>query len=132
MESRRLPVGPPIIFTSGESYNWDRLRPVAGQGQEVRLVRRLGETERWEVVHLDIRADGDCWFTVFEAQPTQVTVRYRSALALVPLAMAADVVAVGAMVSGPIVFGAACLPAGRPEGLALMPQMEPWKQLGGQ
>lgn len=135
---RRVPVGPPIIFARGDTYNWDLLRPSAGRGQEIRLVRRLGEVERWEVLHLEARAGGDCRFTVFEARSTQVTVRHRSALALVPLAMASDVVAVGTMTAAPAVYAGGCLSAvafGSPlvglYGLSLIDELEPVKQLTG-
>lgn len=127
---RPIPVGPPLIFTGAGTYEWHRLLPSAGNRRELRLVRRPGTVGEWEVLHLALDpVTQECSFTVFEVRPQQSQVRHRAALALVPLAMASDVVAVGAMVSGPLVFGAACVYAGRPDGIALVPQMEPWKQL---
>lgn len=98
---RPVPVGPPLVFTGTSTYEWDRLRPAAGREREIRLVRRPGEVERWEV--LDLKTDaatGDCRFTVFEVWPAQRMVRHWAALALVPLAMASDLVAVGTMTAG--------------------------------
>jgi hypothetical protein len=123
-------IGSPLTFTGSNTYEWHRLLPSAGNGRELRLVRRPGTVGEWEVLHVALDpVTQECSFTVFEVRPQQSQVRHRAALALVPLAMASDVVAVGAMVSGPLVFGGACALGGRPDGLALVPHMEPWKQL---
>lgn len=132
---RPVPVGTPLVLTGTSTYEWDWLRPTAGRGREVRLVRRTGEVERWEVLHLSVSADtGECRFTVFEVQPKQMVVNYPIALALLPLAMASDVVAVGTMTAAPVAFVGACViiaPHGGGEGLPRLDQLEPVKQLRG-
>ncbi len=125
---KAVPVGPPLVLAATSTYEWDWLRPTAGRGREVRLVRRMGAVERWEVLHLSVdAATGECRFTVFEVQPTQVAVRYPTTLVLLPLAMASDVVAVGTMIAAPIAFGGLCVISGAPGGLAYLDQLEPVK-----
>ena len=64
----------------------------------MRLVHRLGEVDRWELLHL--HADphtGACRFTVFELRPAMVTVSKPSAFALLPFALAEDAIANASM-----------------------------------
>lgn len=105
-----VPVGPPLVLAGTSTYEWDWLRPTVGHGREVRLVRRIGALERWEILHLSVDPTTDeCRFTVFEVQPMQVVVSRPAALALLPLAMASDIVAVGTMTAAPVAFVGACV-----------------------
>lgn len=100
-----IPIGPPLVFKGANTYDWDRLLHAAGSNREVRLVHRPGTVGEWELLHLAADpANQMVTYTVFEVKPQQSQVRHRAALALLPLAMASDVVAVTAMVSGPILF----------------------------
>ena len=95
---RPVPMGSPLVFSDSTTYEWDRLRPASGLGTELRLVRRRGPVERWELLCLKADAStGECQFTVFEVRPQPVMVRHRAALAFLPLAMVSDVVAVGTL-----------------------------------
>lgn len=125
---RSVPVGPPLLFNGASTYEWERLRLPNTPSEEVRLVRRAGAVERWEVLHVQAdAATGECHFTVFEVQPARKVVSYPAALALLPVAMASDVVAVGTMVAAPIAFTGACAISGAPGGLAYLDQLEPVK-----
>lgn len=139
-KGRPIPIGPPLTFTGSNTYEWHRLLPSTGNGRELRLVRRPGTVGEWEVLHVALDpVTQECAFTVFEVRPQQTQFRHRAALALVPLAMASDVVAVTAMVSGPIIFvgmgGAGAVLHGRPDLAATVVdtavQSEPVKQLRG-
>jgi hypothetical protein len=126
-----VPIGPPLVFKAGSTYEWHRLRPVAGRGEEIRLVRRLGAVQQWEVLHLKAAAAAEeCRFTVFEVQPIRVVARSPGAMALVPLAVAYDAVdnaatltSVGAVV-GLGLFGAPGL-------LMALDELEPVKRFRG-
>lgn len=129
--TRPVPVGPPLVFKGGSTYEWHQLRPVAAHGEEVRLVRRLGAVQQWEVLHLKANAAAEeCRFTVFEVQPIREVARSPGAMALVPLAVAYDAVdnaaavtSVGAVV-GLGLFGAPGL-------LMAFDELEPVKRFRG-
>lgn len=126
--TRPVPVGPPLVFKGGSTYEWHRLRPTAAHAEEVQLVQRLGAIQKWEVLHLKADAAAEQFrFTVFEVQPIRTLVRSPGALALVPAAMAYDAVdnaaavtSVGAVV-GLGLFGAPGL-------LMALDELEPVKR----
>ena len=94
-------IGPPLVLTDPITYDWDQLRRAVRHGKEVRLVRRLGAVERWEVLYLNEDADtGERRFVVFEIESKPMTVSHPSALTLAPLAVVADVVIAGMTVVG--------------------------------
>lgn len=130
---RPVPVGPPLIFAGTDTYQWDTLRPASGRGQEVRLVQRAGAVVRWEVLRMMVDDTTDrCYFTVFEVRPDQVVRRRPAGLALMPLALASDIVAVSAMSAAPPVYVGACVlssPYGGAAGLARLGDLEPVRQL---
>ena len=133
--TRPVVVGPELVFKDGNTYEWERLRPVAARGEEVRLVRHLGAVQQWEVLHLKANtANDECRFTVFEVQPASALVRCRGAVALVPLAVAYDIVdnatsvtSVGAMVG----LGVFTAPYGGAGILTQIGQTEPVKRFRG-
>lgn len=130
-----VPVGPPLVFKNGNTYEWDWLRPAAGRRQEVRLVRRTGAVERWEILLVNAdAATGDCRFTVFEVRPASIVAHRPATLALLPLAVAYDALdnvaaatSVGALV-GLSVVGA---PWGGGVFLTTIDQWEPVKRFRG-
>ncbi len=92
--SRSVPLGPTLSFAANESYNWSRLQLLAGQNEEVRLVKRPGSVGPWEILVTKVGAElGSCRFTVYEVRPQMVAASNRAALALLPVAVAEDLVA---------------------------------------
>lgn len=88
-----LPLGPELILQPKQTYVWDNLAPAEGREEELRLVHRLGTVSQWEILLLRAHPTAtQSRFTIFEVRPTMVPVDNRAMLALMPLALAEDVV----------------------------------------
>lgn len=127
---KRISVGLPLSFAPAETYDWDRLPSSTDNVREIRLVHRRGMMSEWELLHITTDAVTQSRsFTVFEVKPQQLQVRHPAALALVPLAVAADGVAVGTMIAGPVALVGATTLGGNIGAVALIDVLEPVKEL---
>ena len=88
-----LPIGPVMTIKAKDTYVWDAIAMTEGRAEEIRLVQRLGTVNQWEILLLRAHPTAaQARFTIFEVRPTMVPVNNRAALALLPFAMAEDVV----------------------------------------
>jgi hypothetical protein len=87
-----LPIGPVLIIKAKDAYVWNAIELTEGRGEEIRLVQRLGTVNQWEILHLRAQPTAaQARFTIYEVRPTMVPVNHRAALALMPFALAEDV-----------------------------------------
>ncbi|MEQ2009425.1 MAG: hypothetical protein ABMA26_21805 [Limisphaerales bacterium] len=87
-----LPIGPVMTIQAEDAYVWDAITLPEGRAQEIRLVQRLGTVSQWEILLLRAQPTAaQARFTIFEVRPTMVPVNNRAALALMPFALAEDV-----------------------------------------
>ncbi len=87
-----IPIGPGLTIPAKEVYVWDALAPTDGHDEEIRLVQRLGTVSQWEILHLRAHPTAaQARFTIYEVRPTMVPVSHRAALALMPFALAEEV-----------------------------------------
>lgn len=87
-----LPIGPILTIKATETYVWSAIELTEGRAEEIRLVQRLGTLSQWEILHLRAQPTAaQARFTIYEVRPTMVPVNHRAALALMPFALAEDV-----------------------------------------
>jgi len=87
-----IPIGTVMTITAKEVYVWNDIALTEGRAEEIRLVQRLGTVNQWELLHLRAQPTAaQARFTIYEVRPTMVPVNHRAALALMPFALAEDV-----------------------------------------
>ena len=107
-----LPIGPVMIIKPKEAYVWDAITLTEGRAEEIRLVQRLGTVSQWEILLLRAQPTAaQSRFTIFEVRPTMVPVNHRAILALMPFAVAEDVVT-NVSVPAAIIGGIVAIPVG--------------------
>lgn len=89
-----VPIGTVLTIKANETYDWNTLTLTDGRADEIRLVQRLGTVSQWEILHLRAHPTAaHARFTIYEVRPTMVPAGHRATLALMPFALAEDVMA---------------------------------------